>query len=155
MKRKPGRPLTVRPDDGANHEVRHGDGYCPGSGTPENQSRSLARRQRGCGLERVRRLRKCDRGKQGEHEQPAHPNRGGWTGRIEHLGTPHVIRTHYIAIPPSTWRTWPVTYAAAGEHSQTTAPAMSSGVPALPSGICAAMPSIAFSETAAVMSVAM
>ena len=46
----------------------------------------------------------------------------------------------YCAVyPPSTVMSWPVMNAAPGEPSQSTAPAISSGVPMRPTGVCVAI----------------
>ena len=58
-------------------------------------------------------------------------------------------------IPPSTTRTWPVTYAARSEASHSTAPATSSGRPSRPRAICSNKAARAASGKASVMSVAM
>src|SRR5207248_3458223 len=62
---------------------------------------------------------------------------------------------HAITSPPSTLRTWPVTYAAASDTRKAAASATSAGAPSRPSGIVSRSLPMAASGTAAHMSVAM
>ena len=69
------------------------------------------------------------------------PCRTAWrdlhSPRVHRNGLAAGDEPHYTVWPPSTTRACPTTKAAASEHSQTTAAAISSGLPIRPIGSCA------------------